>query len=47
MWQTPVLLPESVRLALVQLFYQKHGRLPNNYDLSEIEEVVKYIYQSK
>ena len=46
-WQTPVLLPESVRLALVQQYIQMFGDIPDDEELAQIEKVVKYIYQSK
>lgn len=46
-WQTPVLMTEAVRLALVQQFMQISGRTPNGEELDNIEYLVKYIYQSK
>lgn len=47
MYQTTILPPESVRLALVQQYIQMFQNIPDDRVLARIEEVVKYIYQSK
>lgn len=46
-YQTTTLPPESVRFALVQQYIQVFENIPDGRVLDRIEEVVKYIYQSK
>lgn len=46
MYQTTTLPPESVRFSLALAFFEKNGYLPETSDMAEMEEVVKYIYQS-